>query len=429
MGMVMDRIWVELQANLGGHHASEYDDCQISRSWEVGAVLDQIIHFCFEPVQSMMSEGVFHSVDRDDYEALDSLSSEAVPNTSASLFPSAKEQSIEEEDGEEEDEGHQPATLPTTLTHEEEKQQLAALVQQKSSDSECSRHQEECCESQFLATEQKLALAQVKQLLRKLEHVEVLYSTSRKMGDENSKYRTSQFKRRHDALILWSKITEGLANHLCRLSKWIGVTIRTPYEMQLSFECHLSSSPSQNVSRTSTNGSSVASKRAIFSQSSVSVCSDISSQNPEESLLLTQSSLFSSSSARSQTTLQRLFSQQNPSSLDDVDPLSGYSKFVDRTLKKKGLKWLVDQLAEFSAHVLSMAELAMTSQTSDDDSEREREEENGFRGERKPLLHIYKPQLAAQLKRATSTTPFCWMDEFSAMNLPSFSQLVGLVHD
>lgn len=408
MGPVMERIWVELKANLDGCLPSAIEEFQIYRRWEVDEVLDQIIHFRFEASQSEMPDGAFLSVDRDDYEVLSSLPSETTTNPWIQL-PSVTEQPIEEEN-EEQEEGEQPATL----------------TQQDSADSDFSgrRHQEECCEGQFLVSRQKLALVEVRQLLRKLEQVEVHYCSSRKMGDENAKYRTSQFKRRLDALVLWCKITEGLANHLCRLSKWVGVTIKPPYEVQLSGDQTSSPSPSQMVSRSSTNGGSSLLKKLLFAQSSVSASSDASNQNPEESLLLTQSSVISSSSSRSQTTLQRLFSRQNPSSLDEMEAMTGYSKFVDRTLKKKGLKWVVQELDQFSCHILGMAELAMASQSNDSNSEGEEDEEDDCGEERKPLLHIYKPQLAAPLRRSSSTSPLCWMDEFSAMNLPSFSQLV-----
>lgn len=80
----------------------------------------------------------------------------------------------------------------------------------------------------YLSSLQQKVLSEVNELLGELDEVETLYMNRKRMGDEHHTYRTLFFKRRVCALVLWQKVTYGLAENLCRLSNWLGTTITLP---------------------------------------------------------------------------------------------------------------------------------------------------------------------------------------------------------
>ena len=423
-GHVNDELWVELRAWLGGRSVEDQEEWDYYRHCEVGRVLDRIIHFRFSPSESReISDSLFKGIN--DYEPILSLPSginnyRAEPGTNEPL-----KEVVEEEL--ETPSNSLTAAVAKELDYDNEEEGPKTLTQQGSTDSESScSSQSEYCVYHFLSEEQQSALNTVKELLDELERVEGLYPSSQKIGDENSKYRQIVFKRRRDALVLWYKVTHGLANHLVRLSKWVGVPLNSVLK---SCASNVSISPSSSEpSRHASNGSGSSRMDKITSHSGSDVLSNI---NPEDSLHLslishssslfqTQSSVLSTSSSTSRGTLQRLFSLRYALSIDDDNASKGYRKFVNRALKKKGLEWLIDQLLDFMTPILEQAEEAMIIKTLE-----ENEDESDDEEERQPLLIRILPNCGRTMRRVSSTAPRCWMDEFASMNLPSFSELVS----
>ena len=424
-GHVNDELWVELRAWLGGRSVEDQEEWDYYQHCEVGRVLDQIIHFRFSltPESREISDSLFKGTN--DYEPILSLPSgidnyRAEPGTNEPLKEVAEEEL-------ETPSNSLTAAVVNKLDYDNEEDGPRTLTQQGSSDSETScSSQSEYCFSHFLTEEQQSALIVVHELLEELERVEELYPSSRKIGDENSKYRQLVFKRRRDGLVLWYKVTHGLANHLARLSKWVGAPLNSILKSRAS---NVSISPSSlEPSRHASSGSSSSRMDKITSQNGSDQLSNI---NPEDSLQLslishssslfhTQSSILSTSSSTSRGTLQRLFSLKYALSIEDESASKGYRKFVNRALKKKGLEWLIDQLLDFMRPILKQAEEAMVIKTLEEDDEESDSEE-----ERKPLLSRILPNSGPTMRRVTSTAPRCWMDEFASMNLPSFSELVS----
>ena len=88
-----------------------------------------------------------------------------------------------------------------------------------------------CCKvgyQDFLLPLQQRALMEVDRLLCELDEVECLCMNRKRMGDDHPTYRTKFFKRRVCALNLYHKVTYGLADNLCQLSEWLGVPILLP---------------------------------------------------------------------------------------------------------------------------------------------------------------------------------------------------------
>ena len=421
-GHIVDQIWIELRAWQAERTPEEQEDWDFDHHREVDKVLDRVMKYRFDTQSNELDVSFITGTEREreEYEPLMSLKSIAK----------------NDENGDENSEETTPlGSLKTNMgqVHFEEDDVDEApktLTQQGSTDSEessttcSSKSSGEYSVDKFHSAEQLSALSQVEQLLEDLENVESLYSNSRKIGDENSKYRQQFFRRKRDALILWVKVTKGLANHLSRLSKWFGVPIFT----------QLVPTPS-TPSRTTSDGTSSSHPLSGFSLSDLST-------DPEASLgglsrlssiaFLSQSSQISSVSSKS-TSNPRPISHADSCLSTCPSSWKGYRKFVDRTLKKKGLKWLIDELIKFIAPIFKIAEEAIKVRGEEFEESFTDDEDIGISHtvqESWPLLpyaklHPEAAPMAPQVSRLTSSTPRCWLDEIYAMNLPSFAELVS----
>ena len=422
---MVDQIWYELRAWQANRSKEEQEDWDFEHFREVEIVLNRIMQYRFDENHSnVLSSGLFSGTERerDDYEPLMSLttaskegevndpalSDEATPLNS--LTPKITSGHTHFED--DTDEG------PQTLTQQ-------ALTQQASTDSDesstSSKSSGEYAIDKFLMPKQLSALSEVNQLLEDLECVEGLYANSKKVGDENPKYRQHFFRRKRDTLILWSKVTSGLANHLSRLSKWFGVPIIVQSPTEVQTPCTPSRSTSDSTSHPlsglsfSDNTDPEASLGGFSRLSSIQFLSQASQRS-------------SISSTRSNS--NRHFSPRTISNVESYPSLwKGYRKFVDRTLKKKGLEWLIDQLLGFLSSVFTIAEEAIKVRSENVEDGYNEEVGVALGGdpsrESWPLLFM-KPHPDRQVFRSTSTTPRCWLDEFFEMNLPPFDQLVSI---
>lgn len=419
----MDALWLELRAALAGRTADEQETFDHHSHCEVRKTLERVIHYCFN---SPSIDKCFHGIneyqslpvhlnklakeeEEDEKTPLNSITTNTYTGPTATTCIRWKDQLEKEEEEEEEDEEQGPRTL----------------TQQESSDSDNSSViHTDFTPHQFLNSDQKEALDEVNDLLHDLERVELLYPSTSKI--DSTSYRNITFRRRHEGLILWAKVTEGLANHLSRLSKWFGVTVNPVTRSQLSI------SSSTEPSRYSSNGAVTTNDQPLYTphyHSQPSMPDDI---NPEASLSLsalslassffqTQSSVVSSSSS-SRATLQRLFSSRNILSIDEERVSSkGYRKFVDQVLKKKKLEWLIDTLLAFVEPILNCGVEALKQHTLTDDEVNSSSEEDTSHS---PIIRHFLPPPPMEVPRVNSVAPKCWMDEFTDMNLPSFAEQV-----
>ena len=227
----MDSIWLELRAYLSNRDAMDQHQIDYEQRSEVYRVLDNISKYQFTTMDQYF-EG---TTNRDEYEQLMSLPSED-PTPQSSL-------TVRGEDDE----------APETLK------------QQGSFDSDNSRDSPSPYPIEtFLAPEQQAALEDIKKLLKEFEKAQQLYPTFKKMTNDFGICQTVQFKRRQDALIIWSKVTENLAFHLSRLSQWFGVRIYSIYTRPSSLESY--STPQL---RTYTSSRCHMDRRSLLSQTSV----------------------------------------------------------------------------------------------------------------------------------------------------------------
>ena len=420
---MVDQIWREFRAWQAERTLEEQEDWDFEHHREVEVVLNRVIQYRFDSQSEVLNSRLFTGTEtraRDDYEPLTSLTSatrfevDGGNNNSeettplSSLNAGVATQNRDDCDGDEDG--------PRTLT------------QQGSTDSDessaSSKSSGEYSIEKFLSPEQLSALSEVNQLLEELENVEGLYSNSRKIGDENPKYRQPSFRRKRDAIILWVKVTKGLADHLSRLSKWFGVQIIPPVPSVVHTPCTPSRSTSDSTSHASHPLSNIST-------------SDLSYIDPEASLgglsrlssigFLSQSSQFSSGSSNK----GRNFSPRIVSNIDSSPSLwKGYRKFVDRTLKKKGLKWMIDELLKFISPIFCIAEEAIKVRVEDLEEGFTEEDDIDLDPPREswpllPYANFTNCPSAPLVTRVTSTTPRCWLDQFYEMNLPSFAPLVS----
>ncbi len=105
----------------------------------------------------------------------------------------------------------------------------------------------------YLSLVQQEALEKVTKVLEELDRVESFYMNDKKMGDVHDVYRTLLFRRRMSCLILWQKITHGLAESLYGLSNWLGAEIMLP-DVSFNFiDCMSSPTGSQDSLETISN--------------------------------------------------------------------------------------------------------------------------------------------------------------------------------
>ena len=493
-GHMYDQIWLELQAFLSDKTPEAYQEWLFYKKDHVDRILNRIINFelpLHDPLRSLNS--LFFAApdyNREGYEpmntpgstSLESVSKNggitpvnadnktpkvATTTTQTSQLGAEATTQISQQDSVESKskvattttqisqqdsvESKSKVATTTTQTSQLGAEATTQISQQDSVESKSSGESInlQCPSEQFLSQLQLLAMSRVDTLLTELDSVETLYPTRQKMGDELPNYRTLVFKRRVEALILWLKVTNGIAKKLSSLSTWLGVRVVIPAvctEGSRSRTTSFDKPGSPRRARTQSDPLAPGSPKSPKSPTvklQFSVGSPGAEINPQQSLMprrlkrlnssfsRTQSS---SGSSYSQATLQRLFSNYQSASFDETH--GPYRAFVDRGLKKKGLTRLMKILIDSITPVLTLAQDAMTplSERSDDTDE--------FEEERRPLLRAFLPPAltmadcyhprtteGGQFRRTTSVGPDNWTQEFEAMNLPLFySQYIQLVH-
>ena len=237
----VEKLWAEIRSKL---KSCEYEQWLFFKHPEVDAVLRKVVHFCFTglgaedvPLQNTRNNEEFHG----------SVSSPALHSRSkvgqrqsgetkerGKLLPTSKllqvrRQSSLDESCIEEAATNFAASSAAEIEAAEPSNNLltssvvSSLGGSPEETSRCKVHHRE-----YLSLLQRKALSSVTELLNELEEVESYYMNRRKMGDKHHVYCTLHFKRRVCALILWQKVTFGLAESLCRLSNWLGTEILLP---------------------------------------------------------------------------------------------------------------------------------------------------------------------------------------------------------
>ena len=302
-GDVWERIWVELKAYLSDKDPEVYEEWKFYESHHIEGVLRHVIVFRMPTIDPILSlNSAFLGVEDEPQKCR-----------------SNKQVSFCEEVTRGQDD---PTPLDCSLSPQDSV---------SSEDSNTVKY--ELCD--FLSQQQLAARRHVCGLLQDLEDIENLFLNRRKMGDEYANYRTLNFRRRVGALVLWQKVTCGLANKLCSLSTWLGV------QVELRDVCNTADQPdfdvihhplTNNEAEVSgilvTSPKSSSNRRARFSFHS-------QSSDDDQNHLTHQYS--TGRSTNSTSTLQRLFSNYQ-SVLENQGP---YREFVNRGLKKKGLNYFM----------------------------------------------------------------------------------------
>ncbi len=197
-GDVWERLWLELQAYLCDKEPELYEEWLFYESNHIEGVLRQVINFkipMFDPVLSLNS--AFLGVE-DEGEGPRSRSNTSKQVSFSEEVTRGQDVSVPPECG----------VCPQDSVSSTESDGVVKYEPQ-----------------QFLSHLQLSATRHVRSLLQDLEEIEALFPNRRKMGDEYSNYRTLMFRRRVGALVLWQKVTCGLASKLCSLSSWLGVCV------------------------------------------------------------------------------------------------------------------------------------------------------------------------------------------------------------
>ena len=447
-----EQLRMELRAYLNNQTVEDQEESDYQLQCEVGRTLYRITNYCFSADSTM--DGYFRGMNEPTM-SLPARLNELKGGANERVKKRGTVQGIkEEEEGEEEEEeGRDDDETPlTSITNntgvswkdgcpdddddDDDEYGPQTLTQQQSRESEGSSVEYRI--DQFLNEDQMEALEEVNNLLLSLERVELLYTSSKRITDKQ--YHQLPFKRRRAALILWSKITEGLANHLVHLSKWFGVIVNPVTRS----EGEITPPGTSGVpSRQGSDGSG-----GLPPPLPPPVFGNELSVDPEESLSLSVLSLASSlfqtqnSVTSSRGTLQRLFSSRNILSIEEERVSSkGYSRFVDQVLKRKSLDWLIEKIIKSIKPILKTAKEAMKQQQAEEEEEEEEEEEakeddesdneNIVSGRRSLFYPLHLGRGGGRgggisaIKRASSIAPKCWMDEFIDMNLPSFAEQVS----
>ncbi len=303
-GDVWEHIWLELKAYLSDKEPELYEEWRFYEAHHIEGVLRQVIDFRMPTIDPVLSlNSAFLGVEDE-----------------AQRGRSIKQVSFSEEVTRGQDDHASP--------------DCSLCPQDSVSSEESSTVKYELCD--FLSQQQLAAKRHVCSLLQELEDIEYLFPNRRKMGDEYANYRTLNFRRRVGALVLWAKVTCGLANKLCSLSTWLGVQVElrdvcnTPDQSEYDVvHPPLTNNEAEVSGILVTSPKSPSNRRARFTLHSQSSDDD---QNP----LTHQSSI--GRSTNSTSTLQRLFSNYQ-SVLDNQGP---YREFVNRGLKKKGLNYFMN---------------------------------------------------------------------------------------
>ncbi len=350
---IMDKLWLEIQAFLRDRTPEQHEEWLFFYQ-RVDQVLNKIIYYSCSCPSSTQSVKTLCMPSREGYEALHgSYSSPVLTRRKDSVTRDisavvARTHFTPTRPPEEQPPmPHQPqlpqGEAPPTASEELTNGEIDSTTEQTHTESCTVEHHS------FLSSLQQKALREVDELLQDLDEVELLYMNRRRMGDEHPKYRTTFFKRRVAALILWHKVTHGLAEKLCQLSNWLGVAVLFPdICVDVSTINEVGVVEAEGVELVNP-ACSVVCPKSPKSPRVTNLIPQFSVGSPdidvEESLskirsglpqIVTQSSvatLSESSSSQSATALQRLFSQDSRH--------DSYREFVSRVLKRKGIAFAV----------------------------------------------------------------------------------------
>ena len=380
-GKLYEGIWLELQAYLHDRTPEEHQEWLFFKDSFVDQVLNRIIDFKMagiNPAQSLNCTQLYNG-----YESLNSVHSTPILSSLAHNPVSGRlnfdemtaegnkdqpSSSSQLASGEGYDEPDTTTPCKGCAVEDQSKLPHQESVESKSSHESTGKFDPKA----FLSVIQLSAIEKVGLLLNELEQVEGLYPNKKRMGDEHSKYRTPNFKRRIRALTLWLKVTDGLASKLCSLSSLMGVAVSSPDVCQ-DFDQLAPEIIGRSVSaplRTRSNSASNRSPQLLRRQDSrepggiirlsgsppkspkspkfklkfdigppeedADVLQSISVTSLKRQMSTPSSVTRTYSSSNSTTTLQRLFSNYQ-SGLNE----GPYRVFMNKMLKRKGLKYVV----------------------------------------------------------------------------------------
>lgn len=351
-GPVNEGIWLELKAYLANLSLESLKDQMYIQKNSTERVLSRLINFkmpSVDPEQSLNS--AFLGIDQDCCQQIKSTSSTTIHSVTCTQTKRVGfSQPVVKDDCVKPSISAIPYDEPdlcnVSVTSKDYGKQIC---QQDSTDSRSSGEPDPVTfePAEFLSYFHSQALVYVKKILTELEEVENLYPNRKCIGDSHPNYRTLNFKRRCSALVLWHKVTEGLASKLSSLSRWLGVSVVLHMVCQdlspditAEVVAHFPLKRQKSVEVAGILTSRNSPKSQTAAQLNFSIGSHSSEEGVQQSVPLNpQISYLSNtqSSSNSTATLSRLFSNYQ-SVFESHGP---YRDFVNRSLKKKGLTYLM----------------------------------------------------------------------------------------
>ena len=328
---VNDVIWLELQAWYSGRTLKHQDEHLCAEREKVPVVLDEVMNFKV-PLADLTSRWPDAVTGEDSSELGDGITVVCKGSSDNVIEVSSEGES----NGGEVvyGVGRRSSLLPSSASGKGLETCLEGCIW-------------ECAQSLAERTViQKEALVLVSTLLDKLDTVEHLYPTTKALGKEYPLYDTPEFQQRVDTLYLWMNIVKDLGHKLQLMAKVLHVD--TIEGLQWPW---LESTVCETKNNTTVGDSD--------SESDMSVTHMTSDSGKNVRFNLSDASLDETAAAISDLQHQTSVSSNYRASVEDICLAHIYRHFVDRTLKKTGMRKLLLRLIRITSGTLQRAKEAL----------------------------------------------------------------------
>ena len=336
---VNDLIWLELQAWYSGRTLKLQDQFLYEERENVTVVLDEVMNFKVTPddltgrwTDVVPCGAVSESGDNN---GISVVCNESRDSGGVTKVSPEGETSVQNSD---------PVSRPSDL--------------HRASDSDMAGRLGTCLDgcmlecAQTLAemtTIQKEALVQVSAVLDQLDAVEHLYPTTKALGKDYPLYDTPEFQQRVDTLCLWMNIVKDLGHKLQLMAKvlhvdtidglqwpWLDIALNTQRETK---DCTTVSESNSESDMSVTHMPSDSGKNVRFN--------------------LSETSLTDTAAVANDLQHQTSMNSNCRTSVEDICLTHIYRHFVDRTLKKTGMRKLLLRLIRLTSGTLQRAKEAL----------------------------------------------------------------------
>ena len=380
-------LWVQLNMYLHGISPEEqpgYQETLLQRRWDVKSVISEVLHF-----RLPLTVGLSFKIS--DYDEIPGSSLDLQYARGLPLLQSMSEPSSTVEvqvDGVSTNSSLETLkdTQPLVQFHEEGSAPKSLNLSQPKEFVRQPSIKPSFTPESFLNDQQHLAMKQVAQLLDRVDEVENLYPSMSMIANDSPEYNYHTFTCKLEALQLWYKITDTLAERLAVLSKWFQIPVKHPSEDDITL-----------VERTSSTESGTPSHSASSTYlPCLSPSQPPTSPGGEEKKKL-DSSL---TSAPSPSLSNKSFSR--------VSRVGRYHRFVAQGLKK-GIGRMMSSLSTFINPTLQLALSTLSVSEAESRLFGDRQERTPIHPRRTSVIDVDEPD-----------APVDWLAEFDHMNLPMF---------